>query len=158
MHLRLHLHGRQLGLAHLRRALGNLLHPLEVLHHVVEVVGANVVPDLGGGWNHVGLAAPVGDDIVNAGVVPDVLPHQVHAHVHQLHRIQRAATAVGRGGRVGGHASEAKLGVHNRLGGTVAGLGLVARVPGQNDVVVFEVAGPQHIDLANTGFLRGRAV
>src|SRR5579884_4470181 len=93
-----HLH---LGAAHPGGAVGDVGEPVEVGLGVGVGVGPHVVPGLGGRRYDVGLAAAVGDDVVDAAGLLDVLAHVVGADVHQLDAVQRAAALVraGRGVR-----------------------------------------------------------
>src|SRR5262249_3970665 len=146
----------QPGLAHLSGRLGDLVDPGQVLLDVLVRVGADVVPDRGARRDDVRLDAAVGDHVVDAGVLFDVLSHVVDADVHQLDRVERGAAAVrgGRGG--GGHAGERVVDRDHRLAGAERDARLVGRVPGDRGVDVVEQAGPDHVNLADQQLL-GRA-
>ena len=97
---------RHLGIRHHRRTVGDAVADAEVLAHVLHVGLADVVPDLRQCRHDVRLFAAVGDDVVRTLFRPQVLAAHVPAHVHQLDRVERAASAPWRGGGMRGRAVE----------------------------------------------------
>ena len=72
--------------------------------------GADEVAHARGGLHHVGRdAAGVEIGVVDPRVARHVLAHVVHADIHQLHRVERAAAEMRRGGGVGGAAVEGEV-------------------------------------------------
>ena len=130
----------------------------EIVHHVGELVGPDVVPDLRLGRHNVGLVAALGDDIVNTRVLAHVLAHHVDAHVHQFHRVQGTAPGVGLGRGMRGESAETELDADHGHAGAEGHQRHAAGMPGEDHIVVEKIARTQHVDLANGGFLRGRAV
>src|SRR5262249_3367185 len=88
----------------------------------------------------------------------DVFAHIIGADVHQLDAVQGAAALVRADGRVGRQAGEGELGGDQCLGGAVVDFVLRTGVPVQAGVQVTKLPVQRHVDLADTGFLRGRAV
>src|SRR5262249_34291887 len=99
-----------LGASHLGGRLGDIFHPVELVFDILVGIGADVVPDLGGGRHHVRLSAAVGNDVMNAIRLLHVLAHVIDADVHQLNAVQGAAAFLRASGRVGGQPGERELG------------------------------------------------
>ena len=95
---------------------------------------------------------------MDAGAVGHMLAHQIDHGVHRLDRVQGRAALVRRGGGVGGRAIEAELARYVGHGVALAGAVDVAGVPVDGDVHVVEQAVADHIDLARSALLGGRAI
>ncbi len=95
---------------------------------------------------------------MDARLGPDVLAHHVHAVVHQLDGVQRAATVPRVGGAVRRLPEELDGEVVHGAARLVAHPGLQAGVPIERGVEVVEHAGLGHVDLADHRLLRRRAV
>src|SRR5262249_1126111 len=67
------------------------------------------VPDRGFGWHYIGLVAAVRDYVMRAMLRTQMLAAEIPADVHQLDRVQRAASRPGRSGGMGALAVKAIL-------------------------------------------------
>ena len=86
-------------LGHQRRAVSDLAYPLDQPRELRQVARADHVAHLGARLHHVGRdAAGIEQRVVDARVARHVLAHVVDADIHQLHRVQRAAAEMRRGG------------------------------------------------------------
>ena len=134
---------RHLGVGHHRRGLGHRVADLPQLLDVRVVGFAEVVPDARVGRHDVGLIAAVGDDVVRALLQAEVLAAEIPADVHQLHRVERRASAPRRAGRVRALAFEGVFDRHHAVAGAVAPAHLHVRadVREDRDVDVLEGAG-----------------
>ena len=123
------------------------------------MVGPDHVQHAGLGLDHVGApAAGIGDGVVDPGLVTHVLPQELDAHVHQLHRVQGAAAPVRVSGGMGRHAGEVVLGLDAGVGGAGEHLVGVVRVPGEGRVQTVPQAVPGHEGLGGAALLAGAAV
>ena len=129
-------------LGHQRRAVGDLAHALDQPRQLrqVRARGSGSAPWRGPAPRSARCRRHR-DRVVDARVGRHVLAHVVHADIHQLDRIERAAAEMRRGGGVGGAAGEgevdARVGQRHRL----VHAGERGRVPGDRDVDVVEGAG-----------------
>ena len=123
------------SLSHQSCALGDLVHPGLQLHGLRHMIGPDHVQYAGPGLDHVGTpAAGIGDGVVDPSLVTHVLPQELDAHVHQLHRVQGAAATVRVSGGMGRHAGEVVLGLDAGVGGAGKHLVGVVRVPGEGRI------------------------
>ena len=88
----------------------------------------------------------------------DVLPEVIHAHVHQHHAVEGAASLVRHGRGMGGHAVEVHLEGVERERRTVPDQVRCAGMPGDGGVEVVEDAVARHEHLAHHLLFRGTAV
>uniref|UniRef100_A0A0N4ZWA7 Twin arginine translocase protein A n=1 Tax=Parastrongyloides trichosuri TaxID=131310 RepID=A0A0N4ZWA7_PARTI len=116
------------------------------------VVGLRIV------GHHIGRFAAVGDDIVDARSVRNVLAHHIGHGVHGLDGVQGRAPAIRRAGGVGGRAVEAELAADVGLGRALAGAVDGCRVPMKRDIHVSEQAVADHEGLGRAAFFGGRAI
>src|SRR5205823_1299701 len=96
-------------IGHDRRAARDRIADLPHLLDMRVVKLAEVVPDARKRWYDVRLIAAAGDDIMGTLLDAKMLATEVPADVHQLHRIQRTASAPWRGTRVGALTFESVL-------------------------------------------------
>ncbi len=130
-----------LGFGHQRRALRALVDTLHQLVHAGQVAGANGIAHTGMGLHHIGSnAAGVEQSIVYAGVAGHVLAHVVHADIHQLHRVERAAAQMGRGSGMRGAPGEDEIRARVGERWCYRHLPKTVRVPGDGDVGVIQGA------------------
>ena len=131
---------RPLGVGHQRRALGHLVADVPQLLDVRLIGLAEIEPDAGIARHHVGLIAAVGDHLVRALRQPQVLATVVPAHAHQLHGVERRASAPRRTGAVRRLALEGVLHRHEPVAAGVAprDIQVVADVREQVHVHVLE--------------------
>ena len=123
------------GVRHQRRTLRDLIHPPVQGHAVLDEVGADHVQNAGLMLHHIGTgAACVQNGVVYPCVAGHVLPQELYAHVHQLHRVQRAASPLRRGGRLGRQPVEGVDHLDAGVGGAGGHLAAVAGVPRQRRV------------------------
>ena len=147
------------SLGHEGRALGDLIHPLLQLHRLRHPVGAHHVQHAGIGLHHVGAeAAAIGDGVVDTGLVAHVLPQELYADVHQLHRVQGAAASFRRAGGVGRHAVELILHLDAGIGGAGDHLVAIVWMPGQRGIQLPPKLLPGHKGLGGAALLAGAAV
>ena len=147
------------GVRHQRRALRDLVHPLVQGHAVLDEVGTDHVQDAGLVLHHVGAyAACVQNGVVHPGVAGHMLPQELHAHIHQLYRVQRAAAPLRRGGCLGRQPVERVDHLDAGVGGAGSHLAAVAGVPRQRRVKAVPQALPSHIGLGRHALLAGAAV
>ena len=111
-----------------------------------------VVVCLGEIRHDVGRTAAIGDDVVNASRLRDVLSHQVDRMVHHGHRVEGGTTFVRRRCRMSRLAVKAELGGDVRQTAGQAGSVLTPGMPGEDDVAVLEGAGSRHVDFPATAF------
>lgn len=131
---------------------------LDALPDVVEDLHggmAGVDVDFGVVGDDVGGAAAGGDDVVDAGLLGDVLAEEVDGVVEEHDGVEGGAALFGVRGGVGGDAAEAELGGDVGEGGFETGLIGVAGVPGEDGVDVFEGAGADHVDFAAAALFGG---
>ena len=130
----------------------------ENLGHLFRIGMANVVVDLCKVGHDVRRSAAAGDDVVDARVLRHVLAHEIGHVVHGFDAVERRAATLGRAGRMGGQAMEAKFGRHvcERAPGTrvVTGTGM----PVKHGVNIPEQPLANHVDLARTAFFGRRSV
>ena len=105
-----------------------------------------------------GVAARVGDGVVDAGRLRHVLAQKLHADVHQLDRVQRGAAQLRAAGGVGGDAGELILGLDAGVAGAGGDLVDAARMPGQRGVQLLPDAVAGHEGLGRAALLAGAAV
>ena len=128
---------RDRGLRHQRGALGDLLHALEQALRIGQMRRAHEIERFRKGLHHVRRAAAgIGGGVMHARIGGHVLAHVVHAHIHQLHRIERGAAHMGCRRRMRRAALEAEIGLD--AGERRAGLHLVddARMPAEGGVEI----------------------
>ena len=143
---------------HKRRALGDGVHALLELYGIGDLVGADHVEHRGVRLHDVRRhAARVRDGIVDAAVVGHVLAQKLHADVHKLHSVERAAPVVRVSGGVRGNAVE--FVEHLNAGVVRAGgyLVRVGRVPGERGVEPVPEPFTRHIRLGRAALLAGAA-
>jgi hypothetical protein len=117
----------------------------------------DVVEDFCEVRHYIGRIAACGDDIVDAGLLRNVLAHEIDHVIEGLDTVQRRTCSIGCTCRVGRDAVEAEFGGaigQRRLCGR--GI-LVAGVPVQDDIDIVEYAIAHHVHLAAAALLRGCA-
>ena len=108
--------------------------------------------------HHIGRdAAGIGNGVMDSVGGLDMLPHIVHTHIHQLHRVQGAAAQMGTGGGVGADALEPEVSL--TVGHHAAGHHRVAAggMPGDGQIQTVKHTGAGHIGLAAAPLLGGGA-
>ena len=112
---------------------------------------AEVVPHARGGRDDVGLVAAVRDHVVRALLRAEMLAPEVPRDVHQLDRIERAAPAPGRAGRVGAGPLEREFGADQRQATprSPGDIQVVAHVREEHGVHVLEDALANVVRLAS---------
>ena len=109
--------------------------------------------------HHVGAyAACVQNGVMYPCVAGHVLPQELHAHIHQLHCVQRAASPLRRGGCLGRQPVERVDHLDAGVGGAGGHLAAVAGVPRQRRVQPVPQTLPRHIGLGRHALLTGAAV
>ena len=147
------------GVGHQGRALGDAVDALDDVLDLAALGRAQQVEHFRVGLDDVGRhAAGIGDGVMHAGFLNDVLAQKLHADVHQLDSVESAAAEVRRCGCVGADAAEAviDLGVGQRR--IARGVAAVGGMPGEGRVNVVEHAFAGHERLAAAALFAGAAV
>ena len=151
----LHLVG---GAGHLVGAVGDLEDPVVDVVHLLPLRGPDVEPCPGVGGDDVGLAPAHLGDVVDPGLLDDVLPHEVDAVAHELHRVEGADPVLGVPRGVGCLPVEVELDAVHRVAATSARGVSAAGMVAETGVDPVEVAVPDQPDLPDEGLLGGAAV
>ena len=114
--------------------------------------------DFGEVGNDVGGDAALGDDVVDARLLGDMLAQHVDGVECEFDGVERRPPGVWRGSRVGWPSSKCDAGGDIGQPGVVVSRIEVSRMPREDHIDVAEQAGADHEDLAAAAFFRGRAV
>ena len=138
--------------------LGGVQDPLPDGFELALVGVAGDQAEFGGFGDDVGGVAAFGDDVVDPGLLRDVLAEEVEGVGHELDAVEGGASGVGGGCGVGGSSGEAEAAGDVGEPGVVVGFIAVEGVPGEDDGGILEGVGADHVDLAAAAFLGGGAV
>ncbi len=150
---------RHLRIGHQRRAFGDVDYALVDILGLVELRRANQVQHFGIGLHHVGrYAAGLGDRIVQARLLHDVLAQKIRAGVHQRHRVQRAAPEMRRVSSMRRHAFEVKRRLNIGEGAEVKHAAKAFRVPGHGSIDIIKQPLAHHKGFTRAALLARAAV
>ncbi len=139
---------RQFGFGHPCGSLRHLEHPLFDHLHRLTGQGAVIVPDGCMIRNDIRRTSAIGNHIMHPHIHRDMLPQIVDPHIHQLHRVERAAPLLRITGGVCGLAGEMVFHRVHPGANAVGCAGIPSGMPCERAVQLPECACPRHKPLA----------
>ena len=105
-----------------------------------------------------GVAACIGDGVVDSCLLRHMLAQKLYADVHQLYGIQRRASKLRTAGGVGSDAGELVFGLDAGVAGAGGDLVDIVRVPGQSSVQLLPDAVARHKGFGSAALFAGAAI